>query len=148
MRELFNEAHANAQCIALQYLADDLLAQKQRIGKRGRTEDLVHDDDAARRSVRQDLIDAHQVVLELASQVLRVFFALEVSKQSVAQKQHGAPARYRTANLRQIVQLTERARKGRLPTIVGTRHDNQALFPIETKIVADDLRLVPSPRSP
>src|SRR5471030_2882244 len=144
MSELFDEGHANAQAIAFQYVADDFPAQEQCVGQRRRTEYFVHDDDASRRGVREDLMDPHQVVLELASQVFRILFALEVREQLVAQKKLGVPAWYGTTYLRQIVQLAERAGKGRFSAVVGTRYDNQAFFAIEMAIVTDHMRLFDS----
>src|SRR5439155_3541924 len=93
--------------------------------------------DAVRRRGAENLVEAHEVVLELASQVSQVLTPLEVCEQLVEEKGVRLHARYSAAEGSEIVQLAESASEGCLAALVRPRDDDQTLGILQREIVGD-----------
>ena len=82
-------------------------------------------------------MDAHEVVLELAPMIVDVLFLLEMRQQFVEEEQIGLRARNGTAQAGQVVQLSEGSSEGRLPALVRSRNDEDALAAAQLEVIGD-----------
>ena len=72
--------HDGADHAPLGQLIEDTATEKKRVLQRRRREALVHDDDAVPRGVLEHRLDADQLILKLAGQVLEVFRLFEMGE--------------------------------------------------------------------
>ena len=70
-------------------------AQKKGILQSGRGKNLVQDENAIGRGVGENIVNAHQVILQFAAQVVDVLLPLKMGKNLVEQKKPRLPARHR-----------------------------------------------------
>ena len=79
-----------------------------------------------------------EIVLELATEIVDVFFSFEMREEIVKKKQLRSRTGDGTAQAREIMQLAEGTGEGRLTTLVWTRYDDHALPVPELKVVANN----------
>jgi len=88
------------------------------------------------------LMKSDEFILELAPQVCDGFFALEVGKHVVGEKQPCMCSGHGAAKARQKVELPEHPGEGGFAALVRTRDDKQTFGPTQMEAVQNDRGLL------
>ena len=80
------KGHPDPQKVQISNLSHDFLAQIYSVLQRRRGEDFVHDDDAVRGRMVEDLANPNEIVVQLAAEIRDVLFAFEMCEKAVVEK--------------------------------------------------------------
>ena len=86
----------------------------------------------------EDVLDADQLILQLAPQVRDLLLLLKVREDLIAEEEARFPSRYRTPQAAEVMELAEGPGKGGLAALVRTGDDEDALVLLQKEVVADD----------
>ncbi len=87
-------------------------------------------------------MDPDQVILQLASEVGEMLLTLEVGEDLVAEEEPRLASGHEAAEAREVVQLPNGPREGRLSTLVRSGHHEDALAVVQIEVVGDHRRLL------
>src|SRR6202023_2963508 len=111
--QLVQERYANTQQIQFDDSLQNFFAQINRVSQSGGGKTLIHNDNAPRGSLSENIVNPNKIVLKFASKIFDVFLSFEMRKELVEQEKLCCSTRDWTTDAGQKMQLPERPGEGR-----------------------------------